>query len=246
MKSHTILLSTLSLCFPILSYASTNCEDQITVLYHERIPYAITTSSSVDGLTATPAKHAFQQAGVEFHWQKTPVKRELLLIENNTGCLCSIGWFKNPARETFARYTAPIYQDKPQVAITSAQNESLQAGLPLQTAFNNKSLSLLVRDGYSYGKFIDQAIEQYQPMRSKVIYDNLKMLSLIYHQRYDYFFIAPEEINYLIASSKFKSSDFKIVPFNDIPDGEKRHIICNKNISEDTIRRLNSNIPTSL
>lgn len=226
----------------MLAYADISCEDKITMLYHERIPYAVTSNGSVQGLTATPVTLAFNKSGIDIDWIETPVKRQLLAIKMNKGCQCSIGWFKNSERETFARYSASIYQDKPQVAITSAHNKSLVSQRSLADALKNKQLSLLVKDGYSYGKFIDQKIQQYQPTTHSVLYENLKMLSLIYHQRYDYFFIAPEEVNYLIDASGFTRTDFKIIRFKDMPEGEKRYILCNKKVSEETIRRLNSNI----
>ncbi|MCL9780764.1 transporter substrate-binding domain-containing protein [Vibrio sp. S4M6] len=242
MKRHNNFYFTLLFLCSTQAYANSHCESKITLLYHERIPYVVNQNGAVIGLTATPASKAFRQSEVDIEWQKTPVKRQLMMIKNNHDCLCTIGWFKNPEREQYSRYSQPIYQDKPQVAITSANNQLLVSGRPLREVLQQQELSILMKDGYSYGKFIDEQVEKYQPTTYKVLYENLKMLSLIYHQRYDYFFIAPEEVDSLVEESKFNRSDFNVIEFNDMPEGEKRYILCSKQVPESVIHRLNNHI----
>ncbi len=214
-------LAALSLSFSLSAQADDVCQDEITMLYHERIPYVMKYRNSIEGVTGTPAVQAFENAGIQVDWQETPVKRQLIHIRNNTGCTCSVGWFKNKEREVFARYSKPIYQDKPQVAITSSKDKQLEPGKTLEHTLKNEKLTLLVKDGYSYGKYIDEKVQQVKPNTYTVSYENIKMLSLIYHQRYDYFFIAPEEVDPLVEASSFTSNDFKVVNFSDMPAGEK-------------------------
>lgn len=242
MRSYRDLLFVVLIGFSIPAYADDLCENNLEVIYHERIPYVVNANGTLEGLTATPAVAAFDKSNIKVDWKQTPVKRQLKIIKNNSKCICSIGWFKNPEREKFARYSTPIYQDKPQVAITSANNRGLTSGETLAKVLKNFRLTLLIKDGYSYGKFIDENIEKYKPTTHKVVYGNLKMLSLIYHQRYDYFFIAPEEVDTLVNTSEFKLKDFKVIKFKDMPEGEKRYILCSMKVPEKTILKLNANI----
>ncbi len=219
-----------------------DCMNNITVHYHERVPYLQTTPQAVKGLTADPTNFAFNEAGISFQWQKTPSKRQMAIIEMNKGCDCSVGWFKNPDRQKFAKYTNYIYQDQPQVAMTRADNRKLKNGLSVVNILSNRELKLLVKNGYSYGSFLDKKISQNKPRLTKVVYENMKMLELIYYNRFDYFFIAPEEANDLIKASGFSRENFKYITFSDMPPGEKRYIICSKQIQDSIIEKLNEAI----
>src|SRR5512133_615121 len=81
---------------PTAAQAAGQACTSINLLYHERPPYAETAGQVVKGLTASPSASAFEKAGVPFKWALTPSKREFQTIQDNTGCDCSIGWFKNP------------------------------------------------------------------------------------------------------------------------------------------------------
>jgi len=72
------------------------------------------------------------------------------------------------------------------------------------------------------------------------------MLKMIHARHADYFFIAPEEANGLIETSEYNLEDFKFVIFQDIPDGEKRYILCSMNVENDIIEQLNAIIHQSM
>ncbi len=209
-----------------------DCINNISVHYNERVPYLQTTPQGVKGITADPTNLAFEKAGIPFQWKRTPSKRQITILKMNKGCDCLVGWFKNPEREKFAQYTHHIYQDKPQVALTRADNKKLKNGVSIDNIFSNRALKLLVKDGYSYGGFLDKKISQNNPNLTKVIYENMKMLELIFNNRYDYFFISPEEAVGLIESSGISNKNFKYVTFSDMPKGEKRYIICSQKVGD--------------
>ena len=64
------------------------------------------------------------------------------------------------------------------------------------------------------------------------------MLKMIYAQHADYFLIAPEEADGLIRTSEFDLQDFRSVHFTDIPSGEKRYILCSKQVEDYIIEQL--------
>lgn len=145
-------------------------------------------------------------------------------------------------REGFAKYTLPIYQDKPQVALMRADNDKIPAGSTIGDILANPQLNLLVKDGYSYGDFLDGKIKEYNPLRTVTTDENSGMLKMVYARHADYFLIAPEEAEGLIRTSEFDSQDFKFVHIADIPYGEKRYILCSKQVEDSIIEQLNTAI----
>lgn len=247
---HGILISitvTLSLCiggfFP--AWCLAECPT-IIVHYNERVPYLVTTAQGVEGLTATPAQQAFEKAGIPFKWTKTPSKRQMHLLQENKGCDCLVGWFKNPEREQFAKYTLPIYQDRPQIAIARSDNTALHSGMSVDDLLSNPKLIMGAKDGYSYGGFLDEKIARHKPNIDKTTAENLQMLMKVQGGRNDYFFIAPEEADGLIASSGFPKEEFQYITFSDMPEGERRYILCSQQVSDAVIEQLNAVIQTEI
>jgi hypothetical protein len=214
----------------------------ITLHYNERPPYLVTTESGVGGLTGDPATLVFEMSNIPYKWQQTPSKRQIYLLEQDRGRDCAVGWFKNVEREKFAKYTLPIYQDMPQIALARADNDNIPADTTVDDIFSDPRLNLLVKDGYSYGDYIDGKIKEYDPIRTVTTVENSEMLRMVYARRADYFFIAPEEANGLITASDFDLQDFKFVHFRDIPSGELRYILCSKQVEDWIIDRLNAAI----
>lgn len=140
--------------------------------YSERVPYAVTDDNgSVKGLTATPAARAFERAGIPFKWKEMPFKRQLATLEFNKKKACGIGWFKKLEREAFAYFTHPIYQDKPSITISKKGNEGVTRHEVLATLLEDKSIRLLVKDGFSYGAYIDEQVKRYSPDKLTVVAD---------------------------------------------------------------------------
>lgn len=85
------------------------------------------------------------------------------ILRDNKGCDCVVGWFKNPEREAFVKYSHAIYQDKPQTALARADNRKLQNDMTLDDLLSPPELKLLIKDSYSYGAFLDDKIVRHHP-----------------------------------------------------------------------------------
>lgn len=202
----------------------------------------VTNNSGVGGLTGEPATIAFEKSAIPFEWKQTPSKRQIYLLQQNGDRDCLVGWFKNMEREKFAKYTLPVYWDKPQIALVRADNDNIPVVSTVSDVFSNPKLNLLVKDGYSYGDFLDGKIKEYNPVRTVTTVENREMLKMVYARHADYFLIAPEEAAGLIITSEFDLQDFKFVQFRDIPYGEKRYILCSMQVEDSIIERLNAAI----
>lgn len=217
-------------------------DNSIILHYNERPPYLVTTETGVGGLTGDPATMVFERSNIPFHWEQTPSKRQIYLLQRNKGRDCLVGWFKNAEREEFAKYTLPIYRDKPQVALVRANNDKIPTISTVIDLFSNPQLNFLVKDGYSYGDYLDGKIKEYNPVQTVTTVENSEMLKMIYAGHADYVLIAPEEADGLIRTSDFDFHDFKFVHFTDIPSGEERYILCSLQVEDSIIQQLNEAI----
>ena len=218
-----------------------NAENPIQLYYYDRAPFALTdTQGEVSGLCATPAEKAFKQAGIPFQWKKMPFKRQLATIKHNKKMACGIGWFKKPEREVFARFTDSIYQDKPAVTISKKGNNALDQQRDLISLFEDKKVKLLVKDGFSYGAYVDDLIKGYDlAIVSVVTSTNVQMLQMILSGRADYFFISEEEADHIILSAGYETSQFQLKHFADMPAGNRRYIACSLQVSPKIVELLN-------
>ena len=78
----------------LVSPTSTN-ESLITLHYNERPPYLVTTETGVGGLTGDPTTLVFEKSNIPFQWEQTPSKRQIYILQQNSGRDCLVGWFKN-------------------------------------------------------------------------------------------------------------------------------------------------------
>ena len=219
---------------------------EIEIMYNERIPYQVKIDkNTVKGLTATPVNQAFQKAKIPYVWKQVPSKRQLRLIKNNDKEICGVGWFKNSEREKFGKYTLPIYQDKPTMALALASNTKIKSGLSVKEILKNSNLKRLAKDGYSYGKFLDNLIVKIKPKTHKTTGENSNMIKMLNIARTDYFFISQEEADGLIETLGFEKSNYNYVKFSDMPKGNNRYLLCSKKVSDDTITKLNMVLKTS-
>jgi polar amino acid transport system substrate-binding protein len=226
------------------SSSNTSDETLIVVHYHERKPYYETLPDGVRGLCADPLKLVFEKAGVSFRWEKTPPKRQLEILKHNPGRNCFLGWFKTPERKIFAKFSLYIYQDKPTIALARSDNDKISSGRSLKDILSNQNLVLLRKDGYSYGKYIDEQIGKIKPATEITSTDNLGMLQMIQSGRADYFFIAQEEAEVLIDVSGALPKDLKYIRFTDVPKGNRRYIMFSPLIEDEFISRINTAIRT--
>lgn len=207
--------------------------------FGERPPYVVNEADgTLSGLVATPTAQAFKVAGIPTQWVKMPPARVISDFRDNSVKACSPGYFKNSDRETWAKFTKPIYRDSPQALLVHKSFE-----LPtrkLHELLMRQDLALLVKAGFSYGIEIDKLIERYQPNSAKVTVDVAQMLRMIAARRADYMFIADEESATLISQAREK--DVKVMHLDDAPQGELRYIMCTKQVPDEFIRRLNEAI----
>ncbi|CAM3631144.1 substrate-binding periplasmic protein [Vibrio aquimaris] len=235
MKNITAIISLLIL-YPLSVSAS------IELMYNDRVPYMMMNGDELTGLTGGPVVKAFEQAGINFNLKKIPTKRQMHVLKENKAKVCAIGWFKKPDREQFAHFSAPIYRDKPMTAIANADNDKISSGQAIEHTLSDPNLKLLVKDGFSYGEFIDDKIKRLNPKTYSTVGSNLQIIKMISSGRADYTFITEEEFISVVKSPQLQKDTFKVVRFNDMPEGNYRYLLCSFKVEKDTIDRINANL----
>ena len=239
MRHHTF--RRLSACLALLAPALAMADDKITLSFNDRPPYLVAgADGSASGLTGTPAAEAFHAAGIEVAWSKVPPNRQLVVIKEG-GPHCAIGWYKTAEREQFAKFTKPIYRDKPTVIIANpkfAPAEHAKLGEILAA----KGVRVLVKENFSYGPYIDAALDKVKAAQTKSNGTSTQMLQLVNANSVDFMFASEEEASYLVEQSGIGAGNFKQIKMPDVPAGDDRYIMCSKDVSDDVIGRLNKAI----
>jgi len=219
---------------------ATSVNADLTIYYLERPPYYVTGPLGVYGVCVDPVKAALRQAGITAVWRRLPARRQLESIRANRRKIAAVGWFKTPERERFARFSSPIHQDKPLIALTLAANRKLHEPISLKTLLADRKLILLKKNGYSYGPRIDLLLSLLKPRIVTTDSRNLQMLAMIHSGRADYFFISEEEAEILTSTSGLLRSDFKFVHFSDPPAGNRRYLMFSRQVEESLIDRFDT------
>lgn len=215
----------------------------VTLHFNERPPYLMAGDGVLAGLTGAPAVAAFTRAGIAFTLSETPAVRQLELVRKSAGVDCAVGWFKNEERAGFARITRAIYQDQPQIALVPAHKPVPKTGDSVEVVLGNKELTLLVKQGYSYGRALDDLMARLRPTVRTAVVENVQMARMVLAGRGDYMLTAPEEADGLIQALGPQGKAIRKVEFAHMPPGEPRHILCSKNMPDSLFDKLNRAIP---
>ena len=221
--------------------------ESLNVLYLERPPYYFTVNGRADGFLVRLSQELFRKAAIQATFSEMPPKRIIRLLKTTDGRFCSIGWFKTPEREKFAKFSCPIYRNKPIVLLTTKnQEEKFNPYYTLQEVFADKSLILGSMSEFSYGAHIDKMMEQNRPSIIKITSRQSIIPEMIVKKRVHYMLISPEEVESLLQLNGHSLQAFSSIRMPDIPAGNKRYLIFSKNVSDETIDRINQAIKTQI
>jgi uncharacterized protein (TIGR02285 family) len=235
-----ILMAFLYTTIPSIVVAS---DKPIELIYHDRPPFYIRQNDgSVTGVVAEPAAHAFKNAKVDFKWRLLPANRQLETVKANKSKVCAVGWFKNPQREQYSKYTTHIYQEKPMVAVIRTDNKALSVYQTLNKLLADDGLKMGGKLGYSYGDYIDSTVKKYKTHLITSTQSNTGLIRMLLANRFDYTFIPGDELNDIMKQSVETARKISVMDLRDMPEGNKRYIMCSKQVENEIINRLNAEI----
>ena len=221
-------------------YLQTEKTSPIYLYFDSQPPYLKSSHNGIYGITATLAADVFKAASLQFKWKRAPSDEQFDLLKENKAKRCLIGRNRNLMQEEYARFTYPIYTDKPQVAISNKDNV-LQVST-LDELFSDSKKVMLVKEAHSYGQYVDQMVKKNKPRRLMLAIDTADMLLALSRHKADYMLIAPEEIEKTFEAAALNVGDFNINLLTDIPSGEQHNIVCSMQVSSEAIQKLNQAI----
>lgn len=212
-------------------------------LVHQRPPFRIwKEDGTVTGLFIEQAAKVFREAKVSFEWRRSSASRTQSMLEKNRGAICSTGWFKTKKREAYAKFSKPFYQGNGTGALVRKDHTEVILHKTFRELLADKSLTVGIRRGWSYGKFFDSLLEEFKT--KKVIHNqtNDGSAAMLMVGRFDYLLVSVDTSDYLMKSVDGGVEKLKILEMKDAPRGELRYIMCSKNVSDDIMSRLNAAI----
>lgn len=206
----------------------------LTLHYQERPPYSSTgPDGQPQGLVATPARQALAAAGIPHRWVVTPSQRQLALIQSGQGLHCGVGWFMTGERARRGKFSRALYRDQPFGALVRqalpVAERSTAADL-----LGDARLTLLVKDGYSYGSVLDGLIARLSPRVLRTSVDPPQMSRMLRSGRADWMIVAPEEAGVLGGAG------LRPVTLADVPQGPTRHLYCGQDLPDAWLARIDA------
>jgi polar amino acid transport system substrate-binding protein len=214
--------------------------EPISILYAERPPFNVTLSDgSVGGSVGTPAANALRAAGIAFTWEALPTNRSLFEVQKNRRRVCGLGWYLTEERAQFARFTDPISQDGPLVALVGKSFRDAQPA-SFNALLSEGQPSFLLKTGALYTSAAVPLIDDTKVRARWTTAAWAEIVQEIAAQHYDVTLLIEEEARYYIESGTYRPGDLSILRFPDLPRGELRRLMCSKLVEEDSIRAINA------
>lgn len=208
----------------------------LRLLYQERPPYTTQKpGEAVAGLLAAPVLQALARAGIVARWEQTPSQRQLLLVQTGQEPVCAVGWFRNPEREKLGRFSRPLYRDLPMGGLVR-HDVAMADGQSLQAMLASPLVTVLTKDGFSYGADVDRWLMQQPGRRVSTGSEPPQLVRMLLAGRADLMLVAPEEGRLLLALAG--PEQLRMVRFSDVGPGLDRHLYCNFSVSPELLSRI--------
>jgi len=212
--------------------------DCIDLLYFERPPYyRREASGQVGGLVGGRVRDAFDAAGICYRWVRLPANRHLARVRGAHTPVCAVGWFKTPERERFAKFSAPIYQDRSIIALARVAAGLKEHYGSVAELLKRRDWVLGRRAGFSYGARLDAEIASWKPRIYTSTRTDRALIEMLRRKRIDYVFMAREEADLLLRQN---AQGVVRIAFDDLSPGNRRYLLCARAVSDRRLAALDA------
>lgn len=216
-----------------------SAEPELTVSWREKAPYYYLDHGVAKGFMLERAKQVFAAAGLPVRFVNEPQKRIWANFRHGQPNYCSISWYRLPEREAVAQYSVAVHTDQPHAILAvPAVAARIRAHGNLKSLLADKSLTLAVIDGVSYGPGLDPLIAASENRIMRRTVETAAMFRMVALGRADYLFVDREDWGHL----RYRLPELKslvLIDFADMPPGLKRYFVCSRDIPAETMERLN-------
>lgn len=239
------LMSTWILALPVCAQGA-GAEGTLTVLWTERVPFQyMGEDGRAKGVLVDLGRKVLSRAGIGFSEAMLPANRVIIELRDNERPACAIGWYKSEERQAIAQFSQPVYQDLPLRGVFRS-DFVIKPGVAAATMFSDLKVRILLKQGFAYGPYLDGLIAKTSPEQlQRVTGDSGNLLKMLAANRADVVFLAQEEIDFYGKSDPAFVKDFKVMVFKDMPEMDKRFIMCSKRVTPEMMKKINTAIAAS-
>jgi polar amino acid transport system substrate-binding protein len=215
----------------------------ITVAWRDKPPYHYLDNGVAKGFLLQRTRDVFAAAGIEARYVNEPLKRIWANFQHGATDYCSISWYRLPERETVAQYSQALHIDPPHLILVApdAVNQ-VKAHLTLASLLADKSLTLAVVDGVSYGPEIDAMIKHSDNQIMRRTVEPKLMMRMMAVGRASFMFADRDDWDYFRKNDKTVRPPVVRTDFPDMPPGLKRYLVCSKDVAPELMEKLNQAI----
>jgi uncharacterized protein (TIGR02285 family) len=201
-------------------------------------PYMVVNSNGdISGLVVDRVAAAFKKAGISTDWQVVPAARQLQLLKQNKERLCSVGWYKTPEREKFAKFSRAILRDSAYVGIANKKYNPPN-GVTIDAVLADSQTAVLIKSGFVYGDFLDAKFAAMQAKREISFGDMPQIFKMIAAGRAQITFAPLDEIQYYVNIGLIDKGAINILSFSEMPQGYNRYLMCSQNVEDDVLNKF--------
>ncbi len=212
----------------------------LTVYFHERPPFTMVDGQT--GILVNLTKAILSEAGLHARFIELPTNRILSLVRNGEPDAVGVGWFLTQERESWGRYSLPIYQDQPLVAVVSSRVAS-SLGNPVRlNVLLSSGLALGHQQGSSFGPVVDAKIRTLGLVPVETVVEIPSLLQLIHAGKMDYTFLPEEEARYLLKRDPTLTPGLVLTKLADAPPGNLRYLLFPATVDPALLTRIDSAI----
>ncbi len=222
--------------------ASAAVAQEITVAWRDNPPYNFVEQGVEKGFMLARGKHIFEQARVPAHFVLEPTKRIWAKFRVGTPMYCSLGRYRIAEREPIMQYSLPIHIDPPRIVLASpAAADQVGKHTSLASLLGDPGLAMGMSDGASFGTEIDAMLTSARTKVERRTVESPLMMKLLAANRVSFVIVDR------VAWQYWRMHDpaaLGVVPrdFPDMPAGQKRYLVCSKDVPAEVMNRLNSAI----
>ena len=221
-------------CLTLIAGAET-----LTVAWRSKPPHQFIENGLEKGILLERTRLVFADAGLPARFVEEPAKR----IWNNFAIgrpnYCSFGWYRLPEREALVQFSKVLHTDPPHTLLVgNAALAQVSKHKTLASLMTDKRLTLGLVDGVSYGPAIDALIKSSQNNLELSSAAPMIMARMVGANRASYMFIDREDWEYL-HDKEDSMRNTSHLDMKDMPAGLDRYIVCSKDVSADTMKKIN-------
>lgn len=232
----------IALCV-LVGSSTASGQEPIDLYYYERPPFLIRQpDGGAAGLIGSRVAGIFAKAGLVPRWQLMPAARQLHVLRAGRDPVCGVGWYRTALRESFAQFSQPIYRDRGVVILANARLDRRRYGR-LADLLADRGVSILLKDGLTYGSAVASSLDAARATLTLVTVEQPQMIRMVAAGRASAMFATREEAEMLLTGGEADDESVQLLIFPDLPEvGEPRYLMCSKNVSPQTMSKLNGAI----